>query len=323
MLDSDDNSGLFTFMVGLTIVVMVGIGLSLLVDGRFNSSKTASESVSQIESGAADLELLDARYQEVSLRLAGAEPRLQGQLRERESTLATLRDLDQRRETFGLRKEDLLNSIQRLEEGFSEYRARYREMVRAAAVGRSLGNLKIRGGREYHQAVITEVTDVGLEIRHENGLARIQAPDLDPDMQDFFQWDDEARRDRLARELANRRMVSSLPETTQPVVEKPKPASAPGLGTPADDEGRETLRRKVRAWEAKVARLDSERNEALANASYGRNSSVSGSLETWQGKAARLGAELVRARAELAAAKAVLAGVAPSDPLRRGEANPR
>ena len=43
---------------------------------------------------------------------------------------------------------------------------------------RAVGTLKGRGGREYPQAVIEPITDVGLEIDYAGGMARIQAPDL-------------------------------------------------------------------------------------------------------------------------------------------------
>jgi hypothetical protein len=49
--------------------------------------------------------------------------------------------------------------------------------------------LTTRDGREYLQAVISRVTDVGLEIRHEHGTARIQAADLDASYQERFQWE--------------------------------------------------------------------------------------------------------------------------------------
>ena len=41
---------------------------------------------------------------------------------------------------------------------------------------------------------ITKVTEVGLEIRHEHGIARIQVSDLEGIWQQRFQWDDEERR---------------------------------------------------------------------------------------------------------------------------------
>jgi multidrug resistance efflux pump len=77
----------------------------------------------------------------------------------------------------------------------------------------------------------------------------------------------------------------------------------------------EVLRGKVIGWKSKISRLSSDRNQAQSAASYGSQSSVPGSLETWQARAARLGAELAKARAEHAAAKAALAAVAPNDPL--------
>jgi hypothetical protein len=75
-----------------------------------------------------------------------------------------------------------------------------------------LGNLKVRNGREYLQATILRVTDVGLEIRHEDGIARIQAPDLDSKWQDRFQWKDDERRKVLAAERDN--LEGKTPDAT-------------------------------------------------------------------------------------------------------------
>jgi hypothetical protein len=189
-------------------------------------------------------------------------------------------------------------------------------------VGQSLGNLSLRGGREYRQAVISRVTDVGLEIRHEHGIARIQAPDLDASMQDRFQWNDEERRARLAAEKADHDSIAPPPAPEdEPVakIKRPSPSTkkTDSSKDEVDPDELSMLRSNVIAWKSKVVQLDADRSQAISSASYGGQSSVPGSLETWQAKASRLGGELARARAKLAEAKAALMVVSPDDSLLR------
>jgi hypothetical protein len=53
---------------------------------------------------------------------------------------------------------------------------------------KKIGTLTLRGDREYREAVITRVTEVGLEIRHQHGIARILSAELGPKWQNRFQW---------------------------------------------------------------------------------------------------------------------------------------
>jgi hypothetical protein len=191
---------------------------------------------------------------------------------------------------------------------FARYRTKYRDTTWAEAVGQPLGNLTSPGGREYRQAVIVRVTDVGLEIRHEEGTARVQAPDLDPALQERFQWNDEERRARLKQELDSQECATSSPD--------PATVADAGAGgthpfkdeTVLPDAGKlEALRGNVRAWKSKVAQLNAARNETRSKATSRIQSSIPGTLETWQARTARLENDLSLAKAELAAAQAILA----------------
>jgi hypothetical protein len=320
MLSDTEQSGLLTFMFGVIVVVLVGVGLSMLVDSRFGFSSGAVETETRIEADAKLLESLAAHHDQISRHLATTEPLRRARHKERTAIRAATerRELDLEKLTAA--RTNLQTSVEILERGFSDYRAKYREAARAAAVGRSLGDLKIRGGRTYQKAVIAKVTDVGLEIRHEHGLARVQAPDLAPALQDEFQWDDEERRARLKRELANHRAIATRPAEERSPTPRGQPAPQPETPMP-DEEKAEALRNQVRMWMAGIARISAERSAAYSS-SYSGNRSVPGSLETHQSKVARLDAQLAKARAELAAAKALLARVSPGDPLLRPDARP-
>jgi septal ring factor EnvC (AmiA/AmiB activator) len=312
MLTSDEHSGLFTLMLGLIVVVFAGIGLSMAVDRRFSFSTSVSALEADVKRNESEIEYMREIHSDRTKELTGHEPKR----KMADASLAAIQmrvtELERRRKTLIAERESLRASIPVLEQEFVRYRVKYRENTRDAAVGEFLGKLIISGGREYQEAYISRVTDVGLEIRHAHGTARISATDLNPQFQSRFQWDDEERRARLGEKLTVCKTLERIPGT-------PKRLDAPRAGRDEvfpDSEKIQMLRGKVMAWRTKVSQLRSERNRALSSA-YGSQASPRGSLETWQGRAARLGGEIARAEAELAAAKAALAVVAPDDALLR------
>ncbi len=211
--------------------------------------------------------------------------------------------------------ETIRNEVSQLDKEFAGYRGKYRDQARAAAAGEELGELKIRGGRVYHQVVISRVTDVGMEIRHEHGFARLHAPDLDPSFQSRFQWCDEERRAKLAEERANRDAVGQIP--TRGVGRSFRQRGVTGRQRSALSEGVNSRRRKVIALRIEVERLRLDHERALAAVATGNRATVPGRLETWPARSERLGNELSRAQAKLAEAKRELSQVAPDDQLLR------
>lgn len=318
----DESPGVFTFMVGLIVVVMGGVGLSLVVDQRFSFSRGAVRLEREVEADSKNLERLRVICRESAGELSEIEPPRRRMTDAYEATRSELQSLARRRAVLSAELAALRKSVSTIDQEFSLYRRKYRGATWAAAAGESLGDLKVRGGRVYHQAVITRVTDVGLEIRHEHGIARVHAPDLDSGLQDRFQWHDEERELRLKEEIVRRDAGGVSQGDRMMSVSREGEGAPRGIGRSVvapDPEKLESLRGKVRAWKTKVARLNAERSAALAAASYGSQTSVPGSLETWQARAVRLGVELAKAQAEFAAAKAELARIAPDDPLLRPE----
>ena len=327
MLSSDDHPGLFTFMVGLIVIVFVAVGMSMMVDKKFSFSKRVSSLANGIKAGESEISELSHDHEIVSKRLAEEEPKTLKSADARDTLRKRAAEATGQRASLVANRDALRKSIPAIEAEFAQYREKYRTSTWAAAVGESLGNLSLRGGREYRQAVISRVTDVGLEIRHEHGIARIQAPDLDPSFQDRFQWNDEERRARLAAEKAAHEAIAPSTEP-EPLPKINRPRSNPSRTADSkpdssrddvDPDQLATLRSNVIAWKSKVIQLDADRSQAVSSASYGGQSSVPGSLETWQAKAARLGSELARARAKLAEAKAALSLISPDDALLRPE----
>jgi hypothetical protein len=323
MLSADEHPGIFTFLVGIIVLVMAGVGLSLVIDRRLDFSSEVVRNQREINHDAMELEHLQAWHDEQSCLLNESSSKRQiGSVTSGEG-VEELKVLHQRQTVLEEMREQLRKAISSQNKDFSYCRAEYRRKTWLAAVGENLGNLKVRGGREYKQATITRVTDVGLEIRHEDGIARIQAPDLDFKLQDRFQWSDEERRQVLKKELQN------LEGQTHPSIlddsalaDRNLKPSAPEVsrvqtGMASDSSEVTASRQLVSAWRVNVSLLSGEHQEAMLRAGSNSKSSIPGSLETWSARASRLGKALARAEGELAVAKARLAAVAPNDSLLR------
>jgi len=312
--DNDNQSGLFSIMGGSIVVVLAGLAIALHVQNGSVFSKNMMELRRDLATGETEIEQLRANRQEMSREAADCDQRRKDDEAYQE-LLRQLRNLDQRRTTLKASRADLQSSIDRLHEEFLKHRAK----IWAAATGESLGDLKIRSGRVFRGSVITEIDEVGLKIKHQDGSARVNASELDPARRDRFQWSDEERLHKLKQEEQLRLYQESAPRETEPArdqdAESPE-AAPPNVAPPKADAAKlEKLRGGVRAWKIKVAQLRAESNEAIAKANSGRQVSVPGSLETWRERAANLGRELGKARENLALAKALLADLAPGDPL--------
>ena len=202
-----------------------------------------------------------------------------------------------------------------MEKAFSAYRLQYRDAAWTDAVGESIGVLRVRGGRDLRNATITRVTEVGLEIRHDEGLARVQAPDLPAELRARFQWDEVNRAKALADEIRQHEAVAKVGEAA------PAPQAVAVTGrrveTNSPDPGEVLrLRNAVELWQTRVRNLRAEHATALYNTTRD-SKSVPGTLETWSARGNRLGSDLAKARAALAVARGKLAEAAPTDPLLR------
>jgi hypothetical protein len=324
MLSADDHPGIFMFLVGMIVIVMAAVGLSIVADKYQSSSRGGAEIHREISANATEISGLSARTDEKSRLLADSGSQLLAAEKTHEEFSARLESTRQRQAMLEVAGNQLRAAIATLEEDFARYRTDYRRKTWAGAVGESLGTLTIRDGRDYQDATITRVTDVGLEIRHKDGIARIQAPDLGHELQDRFQWSDEERRTRLKEELElhdpepaeHAGEDSKTPEvagaTVPPVINR-----QPAIDAAEKAEKLRQARQQVIGWRGKVALLRGESRIASSRASYGSQTSVPGSLETWSAKAARLGRELAHAQAGLAIAKSKLAEISPGDSVLR------
>ena len=325
MFSADEGSGIGVYLFGLIALVMVAVGLSLVMDKRFQFASDAGVIQQEIMLGDTEITELTAACKNLALQHEGAESKLQGGSETYQKLTAALEVQQERRRKLQQARGELSSAVTALEQDFSQLRNDYRRKTWSGAVGESLGNLSVRGGRVYRQATISRVTDVGLEIRHEDGFARVQGPELDIKLQERFQWDDEERRKSLQIE---RTVQESQPKESVVAreTESGEANSTPGVADRPTENGNaeelakiNALRKKVSAWKQKVGILRASKAEADSQTGYGNSRSVPGSLETWEAKAGRLGQELLKARAALELAKAQLAVVAPTDLLLRQE----
>ena len=202
MLFDDSHPGIFTFLVGLIILVMVGVGLSMLVDSRFSFASSACALERDIQTGATALDQLRARQQKSAQHLADLEPRLQRAASAYEATRNQLARLRQRQLALVGSRTKLQESIQSMGQEFASYQAKCLERIWAAAAGQRLGTLSSRAGHEYREVVIMRVTAMGLEIRHAEGTARVRPQDLDTALRERFQWNAAEASTLLHRKLA-------------------------------------------------------------------------------------------------------------------------
>lgn len=106
---------------------------------------------------------------------------------------AQLEELERLRDEFQVDVETLAARNDR-------QRANRIAQARANAAGERIGRLQLANGDRYEGAVITAVTDAGLEIRHLKGTARIRCDELGPEWSERFEWDPEQLIQLLAQE---------------------------------------------------------------------------------------------------------------------------
>jgi chromosome segregation ATPase len=83
---------------------------------------------------------------------------------------------------------------------FEDYKNQYREHVRKKAEGEKLEKLVTLGGETYENIIIRKVTPIGIQIRHTDGVKGIPYEDLPNDMQDYYQFDAEQKKQALLKE---------------------------------------------------------------------------------------------------------------------------
>ena len=95
-------------------------------------------------------------------------------------------------------------------QGGDAYREDYLLWVRLTAKGEKHPEVRLLDGKIYREVVIRRVTDIGLEIRHLSGSARLHHEDLGEKWQERFLWSSEESRRSLVEEARVDRNIEQL-----------------------------------------------------------------------------------------------------------------
>jgi len=292
MLSFDEHSGLISFLGGMVILVLVGVFLSMMVDHRFDFSKGNYALRQIIHEEEMTLTALKADTERSAELLHSRKTDHGGYDRLSQELISQAERIKSLKETQAA----LTGSIENIQRDMAQHRRK----IWLAATGEKFPSLTIQGGREYLDVTIRQVTEAGLEIRHQDGLARIGFPDLDEAWHQRFRWQESERLKLLEQEIAD---FYGMGEAAKPVAAK-KPSQSNNL---------ETLRARVVMWRSRTAALESEYIEATSQGR--RYRSVPQSLETWTRRAATISSKLAIANSELSRAEDRLRAVSPGDTL--------
>ncbi|MCB1130582.1 MAG: hypothetical protein KDN05_05590 [Verrucomicrobiae bacterium] len=319
MITSDDNSGVFTFLAGMVLLVFVAVGLSLLIDKRFQFSSSDKRLKADLANSESELTFLRERQRSLSAEHDRDHPARVAMEKSLAASLAAVSAGKNDLKDLATRKKSLEEEIGKLGRDFETTREETRLRIWREATGEEIGILETRDGRRFEGTVISKVTPAGLEIRHRNGIARLEPAHLSEELRDRFQWVESERAAVLAKEQRHRNEIATAGRNDN-AAEKPerrvrrRRQSSSSAGAASPEIAR--LRSDLIAWQGKVSRIQTDRNEAAVKR-YGSDTSVPGSLETWDARYYRLTLQLEKANEKLAAARANLAAKAPDDPLLR------
>lgn len=179
------------------VVVLAGFGLLYtLVYDESGGGKSLTAIIRDNESRiASDRQALESNQE--LLGRSGEFREIESKLSEAETKITFLRTrLSARESELDRLQEEAVVSKER----FEDYKNEYRAFVRSNAEGTKLDLLETNEGETYHDVSIRNVTAIGIDIRHRDGLKRITFEDLPAEMQDYYQFDPAQKEAEVARE---------------------------------------------------------------------------------------------------------------------------
>ncbi|MCW1926436.1 hypothetical protein OKA05_28050 [Luteolibacter arcticus] len=319
--DSNDQSGMVGFLVGIIVLVFAGIAFSLMVDKRFKFSSGKADLEQVLKEEKHELDTLRRRAEIARDEFRERSQPITGQPVDLEKAKLAAATSTERLKELRSQHAVLKGSVEGAKASFAEYRAAFRKQARQAAAGEKMAQLEAVGGKVYREVTIRRVTPAGVEIVHSQGVSSLGPEDLAASWQERFQWDVEESMEALSREKAAADQHEKLVATQlqgRPVPAKPEPGISPEKQAKQDaDKKLAGLRRDVSEAKRRLDRAELEvsriRNEAQTN----RGKSVPGSLETWAERISRLESGVEAFRSQYVDARGRLATVAPEDVLLR------
>lgn len=319
MLGSGDNTGIITLLIGLVLVVLCGIGISLIADTKLSLGDSKASLQSSLDTDKEKIQKLSSviEYREQSWRQDHAPLIGQGQQitdLKRESS-----DNTTTRAELRTKRVDLLSSLKRIEKDTRAYRIQYRTQMRADTVGLKLDTLSLSSGRNYRSVVVRGFDSSGLRIHHQGGSARVSYSELPREMQERLQWHPN---ETETTKTEPRALKVSDPDESPPeqkIIESPRITRQIGKPKgPSESDIAKISAARENFINTRKAYLN---NRSQANTARYKSSdsqkSVPGSLETWAERTVRLDRLSQRLNASYINARRELSSLSPGDPLLR------
>lgn len=307
--DSNDSAGTVGFLVGMVVLVFAGIVFSLMVDKRFRFSSGKAELEQEVQDQRRTVEKLEFRLEAAREQWKKEVQPFEGQDQALRAVAADLREGSRRLDALRERRTTVEGEVAAAQEAFRDYRSQYRTLVRGAAAGESLGELRLPSGRTYQGVTISRVNADGMEIRHAEGISRLRPEDLGESWKERFQWHPEEF-DKPAPPAVGPKPVAAADEPPAP-----EPADPVKVAEQAEARKLAALRRDLGEARRFLDKAEAELSRAREASSNSRGASVPGSLETWAEKIRRLESMVSKFRSQYESARANLAAAAPGDPL--------
>ena len=306
----DDMAGIASMLLGLVMLVLCAVGASLLAD-RHTDSGRATVAL-QEETHQQDDQILNLRARVTTARSEweSANHALESSANSAKAAASRIQSARTRIDELTREKHQLEEACQPIPAAFEQYREQARRQARNSAIGEHLASIQLKSGKSFENVTIKRVTDVGIEINHQSGIARIDATDLPASWHDRFQWDMQRRSAILHEEQGA--LAALEPQHPAPPAESKTAGSSP---PPAEaDRMVEKLHASISYHQTHIRALKSERREAESNLRSGHSRSVPGSLESWDQKILRLNGEISQSQQVLQLAREKLSALRPGDP---------
>src|SRR6478609_251523 len=101
MLSPDEHPGIFSFLVGLVVLVMAGVGLSLLADRKFKFASEVNALQKEVSFNAMELEELESAKAQRAALLSTNGERLRQAVASHKEVVRNLETLRQRQSVLG------------------------------------------------------------------------------------------------------------------------------------------------------------------------------------------------------------------------------
>lgn len=291
----DDRSGIVVILGGMILLVLLGVGLTVMTDATQEEQKAdLSDGQAEISELKLELKGIEEEQTKNKERIAGHAEfvRKEKELQAAETRLADLQ----------VRKREVEETLVKIDKEFSAYREDYRKMVWRKAVGRKFPEFVTRGGKTYREVTIKAVTAREVKLGHIAGTASVGVSDLPPALREELHLSVIEAADILAAERKKEEeRIAQLREERERKAREEEERRKKARKGGKDPEAQQQLVELKAEYATVRSKLLSVRSDWLEarRKSGGRQKSPPGSLETWAQRAARLSGVQQKGRAKL------------------------